>query len=428
LKKTVLMLCYFFPPLGGGGVQRSLQFAKYLPEFDWDPVVISVVPNRRNTVEQSRDDSSVREIDGRTVVYRTESRELASLYAVLHRLGLRKLLFESERLLPNMQQDYKQGWLRPALRLARQLLSSGGGRTVVYSSAPPYSAHRVGLRLHESAAMPWVADYRDPLTLRTSYRPGTPMQRWIDTRLDRAVVAGADALIANTETDGAAFIERFGVPRDRVHVIPNGFDPEDFAPSAAATTRAGPDSSGFRVTCVGKFYEMTDPHAFFRAFRRFSAAHPDASLRFLAPLTRATLRAAEGELNGVDWSVRDRVPHDEAVREMKSSAVLLANLTQEWIHPVPGKLYEYLAARRPMLFIGRGDGDAAALIRRAGAGEITGFDEKSMLEGLESLYSRYRQSPGDFEPRDSVIQEFDRRDQVRRLATIFDSVTDSRSR
>src|SRR4030042_1927211 len=94
-----LFLTYFFPPLGGSGVQRSLKFAKYLPEFGWEPTVITAKPNPRNSIEQGLDVSLLDDIGPKIRVIRCNPIELSHLYRLLYKVRLRKILFECERMI-----------------------------------------------------------------------------------------------------------------------------------------------------------------------------------------------------------------------------------------------------------------------------------------------------------------------------------------
>jgi glycosyltransferase involved in cell wall biosynthesis len=414
--RAVLMLCYFFPPLGGGGVQRSAKFAKYLPEHGWKPVVITVRPNRRNRIDQGVDPSLVEGLREDAEVIRCPSLEFAGLYELLHHLRLRKALLEIERLVPFLHQDYKIGWYPFALRAARRRLESSP-TDVIYTSSPPYAAHLIGRTLRREYGIPWVADFRDPWTLLTTYRPWTPLHAKLDRRFEAAVLNSADAVIANTPTNRTNVVRAFGISPGKIHVIPNGYDPEEFE---HADRVASP--SRFVISCVGKFYEWTDPEVFLRAYRRFHHDHPDSHLRFLGPRSRAVRQATARLLEPGSWEASERIKHTEAVAVMCSSAALLANLPfMTDAHCVPGKVYEYLAARRPILLIGPVVGEAATILHRTRAGTTVSNEEDSIVDVLRGFYRDWkagRQLNSDLD----VVHEYDRSRQTRILAALFESM------
>lgn len=412
--RPVLMLCYYFPPLAGGAVQRSVKFAKYLPRLGWLPTVVTAQPNPRNRIEQGFDDSLLRDVPDQVRVLRCRSVELAYLYAALHRVRLRRLLFEAERLVPMLHLDYKIGWYPGALRLAkRELERSQFG--VVYSTSTPYSSHFVARSLRAERKIRWIADFRDPWTLISSYAPPSALHAAFERRLESAILTTADAVIANTETNRERLIEKFSIPGDRIHVIQNGFDPEDFA---GPEDRAG--AGKFMVTCVGKFHDSQDPGGLFRAVRRLATTRPGVSVRFLGTYSRTVEREARTILGPELWNRSDRVTHPEAIRQMRESSVLLANLPNETSdHWVPGKLYEYLAARRPILLVGTPRGEAAQILRRTGAGVAVPNREERILEALTREYDRWVVGEPAFAPDEREISLFDRERQARKLAGVL---------
>jgi glycosyltransferase involved in cell wall biosynthesis len=292
-----------------------------------------------------------------------------------------------------------------------------GGLRVIYSSSPPYSAHLVARKLKRKYNLPWVADFRDPWTQLATYHPSTPLHARLDKSLEWLVLSDSDAVVANTETNKANLVDVFRLPAGKVHVIPNGFDPDDFRDQSTSS------SDRFEVSCLGKFYEMPDPGVFFRAYRRLSDAHGDTYLRLLGWYSRATRQAAQMTLKPGTWEMQPRVEHDHAVRIMKQSAILLVNLPNSAAtHWVPGKLYEYLAAGRPILFVGPPGGDAADIVRRTGAGLVSDFDESNILAALEMQYQSWRQGYADWAPVTAQINHFNRRFQAQGLAEILDSL------
>ncbi len=416
--RRVLMLCYFFPPLSGGGVQRSAKFAKYLPTFGWEPVIISVKPNSRNTIEQGIDQSLLEDVSPDTEVHRCNPIELSHLYALLHRLRLRKILFEVERLVPFLHMDYKIGWYVAGIQAARRRMPRWKPN-ILYSSSPPYSSHLMALHLHRKHKCPWVADFRDPWTQIANYEPATMLNAAIDSHLEEAVVRNSTMVIANTAENCQNLVARYNVPKEKIVVIPNGFDPEDFK----ALDSKVQAKNRFVITCVGKFYDMPDPGVFFRAFRSLSDLHNSAFLRLVGWHSRSVRNAANAILRPGTWESRDRVEHDAAITMMKQSTILLANLPGESAtHWIPGKLYEYLASERPIILVGPTDGDAARLIQATRTGIVSGFDYASILSALQTLYEMWLQGFDSWHPDASEVSKYNRRLQARSLAQIFDSL------
>lgn len=417
-----LFLTYFFPPLGGGGVQRSSKFVKYLPENGWQPVVVSVQPNRRNSVEQGLDTTLLADIKPTTTVTRCRPVELSSLYYLLYRFHLRKVLFEFERFVPLLHMDYKIGWYFSAFTAAKKLLSKAPIK-LVYSSSPPHSAHLVAYRLKKLYGLPWLADFRDPWTEIAGYHPPTPLHRMLDNTLERRIITSADAIIANTAINKKNLIDKYGLDEGLVWVIPNGFDPADFKTASQPL----PASSRFTISCLGKFYDMPDARVFFRAYRRLSERHPDTLLRLIGWHSRTVRKAAQSVLLKGSWETSPRVGHDSAISVMCNSSALLVNLpSEESDHWIPGKIYEYLAAKRPILFVGPLKGDAADIIRATVSGRVVGFNEEHIYEALKTLYDLWRSNFKGWRPNPTEIERYDRRVQAKQLAEIFNQLKHGR--
>jgi glycosyltransferase involved in cell wall biosynthesis len=413
-----LFLTYFFPPLGGGGVQRSAKFARYLPDHGWRAVVVSVKPNRRNSTEQGVDFSLLDEVKDRCEIFRVRPVELSGLYYFLYRMRLRKLLLELERLVPFLGMEYKIGWFFAGLKQSKEILKRFPIR-VIYSSSPPYSAHLIAGVLKREFGLPWVADFRDSWTQAGTYNVRKRLHVRIDRKLENGAVMDADAVIANTVSNRDDLIRGFAVHPAKIHVIPNGFDPGDF-PEGEIKEDVSP---GFIVSCVGKLHQVKAPVGLARAFRRFHEEHPTVLLKFLGRPLRPALRIFQSLLPPEAWEYSDRIDHPSAIRVMRESALLLADVANErYTHLIPGKLYEYLAVRKPILFIGPEDGDAANLIRETKAGKVVAFEEQSIYEGLTRFYEEWRHR-GEWGNTDAaVLAAFDRRKQTYRLAQIFNEL------
>ncbi len=426
VRPLALMLCYTFPPLSGGGVLRSAKFAKYLSESRWNLHVITAKVNPRNRIEQGLDYSLLEDLPPEVTVHRTSSFDLSWTYAAAYRLGIRKLLFELESLIPLLHMDYKMGWYASATRaVARARATRSNQPIVLYTTSPPYVAHLIGRTCARRFGLPWVADFRDPWTLRGTYHAVTALHTSIDRALEAAILNNADAVVANTESNRARLLEAFNVAAQKVFVIPNGFDSEDFERVAHVPVR----NDRFLVTCTGKFYQTPNSDHFFRAFCRFHERHPEALLCLFGRNSRGIRKTTSAMLAPESWISPERTEHASIVRRMRESAVLLANVPGERAaHSVPGKLYEYLAAGRPVLFVGALNGDAARIVTRTGTGRAVAEDEGEILAALEDLWKAWKTRTSAIQPRMEAIAPYDRRTQTRDLLKVFDFALGRRAR
>ena len=392
--KKVLVVTYYFPPSGGAGVQRWLKMLRHFPENGWDPIVLT--PDPRQASYPQRDDTLVREIPKGLRVETTPTREVLSL--LKRASGERSLphsgFSDTER--PTLWQrmmrfvrgnfflpDARRGWNRYAFRRAVELLEGDPDIKAVVTTSPPHSSQLVGLRLKRLfPQIAWVADLRDPWTdiyyMHRLYP--TRLARWWNLRLEASVVCGADAVWTTCASTCRTLSARYPQAAGRISVLSNGYDEGDFAEQA-------PGIQPY-VTYIGT---LTDPHdleGFWPAFRSCPYR-----LRFVG---EAALE------HHIPHDLRERVellprvPHREAVRLMRQSTVLLLVTPQveEASAVVPGKLFEYLAAGRPILALTRTDSDAARILEQQRAGWVAGYNDTDRM-------ARFLQAPeADFAPAD----------------------------
>jgi glycosyltransferase involved in cell wall biosynthesis len=411
-----LFLTYFFPPLGGGGVLRSAKFAKYLPRYGWKPIIVSANPNSRNSIEQSIDRSVLKDVTSNSNIYRCDPMELSGLYSFMYDLHIRRILFEVERFVPFLHMDYKIGYYFSALKKSMELMNSFPIK-LVYSSSPPYSSHFVGMRLKRKFQIPWVADFRDPWTFCESYKPGTVLNKIIDRHYEKKILNTADVVIANTNINKINLINHFRIDEKKIHVIPNGYDDEDFYNK----NDAGKDI--FVISCIGKFYETPNVDNFFAAFRDFQNKYPRAQLNILGALSRNVRRAVVNILKPDSYVLKDRINHDEAIRVMQESSVLLANVpNEECNYWVPGKLYEYLGAKKPILFVGPKEGEAADIVKYSNLGKVVSNSVMEIYGALEDFYLNVDENKGKIAPNAQYIAQYERKRQTEYLAKIFSDI------
>lgn len=400
----ILMLTYFYPPLGGAGVQRTLKFSKYLPEFGITPSVICA-----DSSAYTQDSSLLDEVPTDIAVLRLRhTPALARLVALMRRHGPARTKsampgpIQLDRAGPASRwrdhalrafgalqfPDDKVAWSRRAVPAALSLIQ----RTpidLVYSSAPPVSAHLAAMQVSRRARVPWVADFRDLWTANPAYS-APRWRRALDRRLESRLLAAADGIVTVSEHLAATLADRAkpGVP---VLSIPNGYDEADFA-NATARERA-PDS--FCIVHAGTFYGHQSPDSFLRGVERLFENEPRAlkrlRIRFVGnvgsrfePLLASFESRAPGVLERTGY-----VEHRRALAEILAADALLLVIggdSESAAGVMTGKLFEYLRAGRPILLLGAPNGEAARLLQKAGAGEALNHDEPSHVAALLSRW------------------------------------------
>lgn len=377
----VLFITYYWPPSGGAGVQRGLKFVKYLPQHGVRPLVLTVDPAQASY--PASDPSLLADVPADVRVLRTPSFEPLRLLAALGGKGAvphagfatggrEGLLKRAMRWVRGnwMIPDARRGWVRHAVKAAIPLIEQEGIGTVVISS-PPHSSQLIGLRLKERfPRLRWIADLRDPWTdiyFAAELLKGRRARR-IDGAYETAVLRQADAVVVVGPSMRTAFVQSHGRELEhKLHVIPNGYDADDLRGIA----RHPPPKDRLRITYVGTMAGSYAPQAFFEAVAQAAGrASLPIEIRFVGQVGEAVREAAAraGVAHRCVWNAP--VAHAKALEEMVAAHVLLLVIPEgpgaERI--LTGKLFEYLAAQRPILGLGPEDGDAARIVAECGAG------------------------------------------------------------
>jgi glycosyltransferase involved in cell wall biosynthesis len=394
--KKVLIITYYWPPSGGAGVQRWLKFAKYLPEFGWQPIILTVDPQYASYPQ--RDESLLVEVDPRCLVYTTKSFELYNLYKLIS--GKKEVPYggfanESKEgffqkaakflrgnfLLP----DPRKGWNKYALKKAAELISEFNIDTVVTTS-PPHSTQLIGLELKQKFNIRWIADLRDPWTDIYYYNQfkHTALARKIDQKYEREVVENADLLITVSEDVKRIFAEKSDLPiAAKTIVIPNGFDEDDFR----ITTL--PTETKKVITYTGTISEAYEVDGFLKALSGLDEKLKSQLLfRFVGkvpPSVEQKFRSTGLELELVGY-----VDHPKSIEYLLRSDLLLLVIPKVKNNKgiLTGKFFEYLAAQKPILAIGPTDGDLAKIIQETESGKLLDYsDTDGMKAYLERVFS-----------------------------------------
>ncbi len=418
----MLVLCYFYPPLAGGGVHRVLGFTRHLPDHGWDCTVVCASAGDYWVTDPSlesliRPGTEVIRVPGGSALSALlrwrrgrPGERSGSLFAGLRRLS-------DWWLLP----DSYAGWAARARRAAGARLKRGGIDAIL-SSSPPDSVHLAVLGL-DRGAIPWVADFRDPWIGLTFRDPPTAWHRARQAALERAVLEGCDlALTASrTHADTIGKISG-GRPRRVVH-LPNGFEPDDGAPSPAGGA-AAPPAARFSVVYTGTLSQMPDTEVFLEALHEVLARRPEARRRLRATLAGPFEsgyrdRAVALGLTGIVEFTGPR-PHAETRTLQRDAALLVLWKPRGLPTMVPGKLYEYLDAGRPVVALLARDDEAADLVRRSGGTVVEPGDRMALAAEIERRYAAWHAGAAAAPPaRPAWLEEHTRARLAARLANLL---------
>lgn len=400
--EKILFITYYWPPSGGAGVQRSLKFVKYLPEFGIEPIVLTVDPSK--ATYPLLDESLTAELPADLRVLKTNSFEalqvLASLkgkenlpYGGFARSGKEKFYQKILRFIRGnfFIPDARKGWVNYAFKTAVEVIRQEEIKTVVISS-PPHSSQLIGIKLKSIfPQLRWIADLRDPWTDIYYYKDllHTVWASRKDAKLEKTVLENCDAVLCVSESIRQLFLQKSDkLTPEKIVVLPNGFDESDFFEKNI------PKSNQFTFTYVGTMADSYNPDALLEALARFIERHPElrVKVKFVGSVSAKVHDWIQRNSFDQLVEVTGHVSHAEAIRCMQQANVLLLVIpdVQNAEGILTGKLFEYLAAQRPILALGPADGDAAGILDACASGKM--FERDAFLEmdqWLELLYSGY---------------------------------------
>ena len=388
----LLLVTLYFPPAGGAGVQRPLKFASHLPALGIETHVLA--PDDPKWVHVDTD----LQLPTQAWVHRARyigpsGRRIAD---ELHGrsgvdLALRRASTLGRRVLVP---DENVTWNATAIPKAISIVRSEGIDAVLTTS-PPGSVQLIGAAVKAATGVKWVADLRDSLVLhphRSAEGIGAVAKRKTRAAVARLVAAKADAIVTAAESIS---IETRGLePRARVVTIANGCDFDDFA--GLEYTRG----DRFRLTHTGSFFGRRDPKPFLQALA--DSGLEDVTVRFVGDFRPGDREFMEhlGLADRVE--LVEYVPRRQSLALQRDSDALLLLIPEAGGRGrgvLSGKVFEYLAAERPILAAVPPDGAAAQLIRDTGAGVVAAPDDVAALrDALVELHTRWREGRLDGAP------------------------------
>lgn len=391
-KKKVIIITYYWPPMGGGGVQRWLKMTKYLRDFGWEPIIFTVKNGEGSVTDHSLFDQIPSDIE----THRVAIWEPFELYKKF--TGKTK----NEKLAPGLVSSKKQSWsqrlsiwirgnvfipdarkfwIKPATKYLDQYLQNNNVDAIV-STGPPHTTHLIALNIKKKHSIPWLADFRDPWT-NIDFYDKLKLTKWADRqhhKLELNVVKTADQVVTVSHTWAKDFEKTIGI---RPIVITNGYDPEDFIPLDQSQL-----DKAFTITHAGSLNNDRNPHNLWKVLGELVQNDPEIRRKLqihligqVSPMTLEDLKR-----NGLQDNVEltPQLSHHVVIQKLQSSQVLLLLLNDA---PniggiIPGKLYEYIGAKRPILCIGLESGDAASILRETRSGKVIEFENTQKMKTI----------------------------------------------
>ncbi|WP_297693405.1 glycosyltransferase [uncultured Eudoraea sp.] len=423
----VLIINYYWPPAGGPGVQRWLKFVKYLPEFQIHPVVY--IPE--NPKYPITDNSLLKEIPENVTIYKNKIFEPYHLAGFLSKSKTKQISSGvisdnhtslSEKTLlwirGNMFiPDARKYWVKPSVRFLKDIINKEQIDTII-TTGPPHSLHLIGLELKRILDVKWLADFRDPWTsigYHSKLRLTKASQRK-HRELEMKVANGCDKLLVTSNTTKVEFESITSKP---IHVITNGFDiPESDLPFTALDSK-------FSLSHIGSLLTGRNPENLWKVLSEIidenEAFRKVFQLNLIGVVGRDVLKCIYD--NGLKsyTSIKEYVSHEKAVDYQRNSQLLLlAEIdSPDTRGIIPGKLFEYLAAKRPILAIGPPDWEVAEIVKRTNSGLVFNYNSGSDLKAvLLNWFHLYQQ--GNLMVSSVNIEAYNRRMLTAKLAELLE--------
>ncbi|MUP45544.1 glycosyl transferase family 1 [Gramella sp. BOM4] len=423
--KRVLIITYYWPPAGGPGVQRWLKFVKYLRDFEIEPVVY--IPE--NPDYPIVDESLNSEIPENIQILKNRIFEPYALAGIFSKKQTRTIssgIIEAEEKQSALQKamlyirgnffipDARKFWIKPSVDFLKKELKKQHFDAII-STGPPHSLHLIGLQLKEKTGIKWIADFRDPWT-QIGYHKKlklTRSSREKHVELEKKVLQAADHIITTSFTTRDEFGEKTSKP---ITVITNGFDIE--------INEDSDKKEFFEIAHVGSLLSGRNPEILWQSLAEIIEEDEEFKSQFKLRLAGRISEEILTDLDKNNLTVflinEGYVDHSRAVEIQRNAAVLLLIEidSEETRGIIPGKIFEYLAAKNPILAIGPGNWDAKKIISETKSGKVFTYNEPKQLKAyIKELFKNYKS--GHNEMNSVPISRYHRRELTGQLAQLI---------
>lgn len=428
-KKKVLIICYYWPPAGGPGVQRWLKFVKYLSDFDIHPIVY--IPENPNY--PIIDHSLMAEIPAETTILKHPIKEPYKFAEFLSKKDSKTISSglitkEKEQSLIELLMLYIRGnyfipdarkaWVRPSVKFLTDYLKNEPIDTVI-TTGPPHSLHLIGLQLKEQLGINWIADFRDPWTTigyHKKLKLGKEAIRKHE-QLETKVLANADHILVTSESTKKEFSTKSSRP---ITVITNGYDQQQFLKE--------PKDQSFSLSHIGSLLSERNPKNLWTILGELINENEEFKqefrLKLIGVVSEEVLSDIQKFIPLENIEIIGYVDHKEALKLQKRSQLLLLIEidSEETKAIIPGKLFEYMVAETPILSIGPTSTDVERLITSTNTGRYFYYDASHELkEYLLSCYLAYKASNLKVHP--IGLQQYHRKELTKKLAEVIDGLS-----
>jgi hypothetical protein len=411
--KPVLIITYYWPPAGGPGVQRWLNFVKYLKDFNIEPIVytpenpkypivdedlLKSVPKNVEVIKQP-----IREPYGLAQIFsKKKTRQISrGIISEKNPSSLEKMMLyvRGNYFIP----DARVGWVKPSAAFLKDFIKDRKIDTII-TTGPPHSLHLIGLRLKDQLGVKWIADFRDPWTT-IHYHKSLRLSRTSEEKhkkLEAEVLRNADHIVVTSKTTGKEFADISDKP---ITVITNGYEvTEEIIPK--------PDKT-FSIAHIGSLLSERNPEVLWQVLHELCDENEEfrgqLSIKLAGVVSDDVLESIKAHNLEENLERSGYVSHSEAKQLQHNTQVLLL---LEMDKPetraiIPGKLFEYLNAKRPILALGPEGSDIEDILKQTQAGYFYSASNKQAIKAriLEYFTAFGR---GDLQVHSEGIERFSR--------------------
>ena len=428
MANKVLIVAYYWPPAGGPGVQRWLKFVKYLPDFGIEPIVF--IPD--NPSYPILDESLVPEVPKGVKIIKYPIKEPYGLASTLSRKQTKTI---SSGILPKEKKqsllqklllyvrgnffipDARVGWVKPSVKFLENFIDQNTIKTII-TTGPPHSLHLIGSGLkHSNPALRWIADFRDPWTT-IGYHDKLRMTEKTKAKhikLERNVLQQADDIIVTSPSTKKEFEAITSKP---ISVITNGFDQELSGAQASVL-----EDNSFVMSHLGSLLSDRNPKILWQVLSELISekqGFADAFHLYLAGrVSQEVVDSIKNHNLNNHFTLLGYIPHNQLneIHE-ESSCLLLIEIDSEKTKAIiPGKVFEYLAAQKPIIALGPKDGDVKSIIEETQSGDYFLYTDSERLK--EYIYKQFQNRHTALKSNTQAIYKYHRKALTEKLASLI---------
>lgn len=454
MKKNILYIAYFFPPLGGSGVQRTLKFVKYLPMYDKLPIVVTVKEGHNFAY----DEEMIKEVPKSVKIYRSDSGESLWLRKQIERVNKFVVSIKSRRTIKNDKEiktvdkvdveekdlpssmtikdkifryleynyyvpDTKIRWYKNAINDIINRVLEREEIDLIFSTSYPYTDHLIALEIKKRTNKPWVVDLRDPwVGNKFIYDRYNEKRKEKEIKLEAEVIKYADKVINVTENITNMYIERYPEYKDKFITITNGFDINDKVEEKM-------ESKKFIINYSGIIVDGQSPEVFLKVIEELVKENSDFKNDLLVKFTGTIVNKYKCLLDNEDIKsnieVNGYAAHNVVLKDMKKASINLVILpdTEESKGIYTGKIFDYILSEKPILGIMPLGGVASELINSKKIGVAVDYNDFDGIKAfIKKTYSAWKSGEDLNTSSITVCNEFDRRSLTKKLSDVFDEL------